>query len=466
MKKLYSIFAVAAIIGAVFTSCSKEKVADEINVPANQEVKFNFTVCDPIPGTRAVKSGWEKGDKINLWFNDTVGSQPDLILTFDGTNWNAGKLRAPITFEDEENVKCIYEGFNDFTNKFSLQPFEFKTYGEDGSGYTPHKITLGENSVFQIPLTIRGSQSYGFDGSTVTATLFKSGDFNYINSVQVVVSGLNSANADKYTLSCDKLFSIVSFGNGMNDYSPIGTAIAGVPNADGAAFYFDYPASPSTAKDYTFTLTDYTGESPVVKKYTAASKSFTTDFSNTTIIGIKLASSNFAAEPKYTKLDGGGTEGTWSLDDLKATIKDNGSATIALGIVSNTSSSYGVTDGPNYYLSIDNDKVKTLEDKNVFTIEPGSDDKYTLKTQNGQYVQSGNNGGSATLGTIDNAAQFSLEAVTPTDYAPKYETADMVRFDIGGTYLNCQDRTANTGYRVGLGGFSAFVIWKIQVSED
>ena len=164
----------------------------------------------------------------------------------------------------------------------------------------------------------------------------------------------------------------------------------------------------------------------------------------------------------YTKLDGGGTEGTWPLADLEAAVANDGSATIALGIVSNTSSSYGTTDGPNYFLSIDNNKVKTLENKNVFTIEPGTEGKYTLKTQDGLYVQTGTAGYNATLGDAANAAQFSLSAVTPSDYDPKYETADMVRFDIGGTFLNCQDKTGNTRYRNGTGGYSAFVIWKIQ----
>ena len=167
----------------------------------------------------------------------------------------------------------------------------------------------------------------------------------------------------------------------------------------------------------------------------------------------------------YTKLDGGSTEGTWSLADLQAAVANDGSALIALGIVSNTAASYSTTDGPNYFLSIDNDKVKTLENKNVFTIEPGEGGKYTLKTQDGLYVQTGSNGGNATLGDAANAAQFELSAVTPTDFDPKYETADMVRFDIGGTFLNCQNRNDNTGYRAGVGGFSAYVIWKIQKDE-
>ena len=170
----------------------------------------------------------------------------------------------------------------------------------------------------------------------------------------------------------------------------------------------------------------------------------------------------------YTKLNGGGAEGTWPLADLEAAVAADGSATIALGIISSTSSSYGSADGPNYYLSIDNNKVKTLENKNVFTIEPAATSgKYTLKTQDGQYVQAGSNGGNATLGTAANAGQFSLSAVSPSDYWANYETADKVRFDLGSsTFLNCQDKGSNTGYRSGTGGFSAFVIWKIQKEAE
>ena len=173
------------------------------------------------------------------------------------------------------------------------------------------------------------------------------------------------------------------------------------------------------------------------------------------------------AQNQYSKLTGSGTEGTMTLSELTNEVATNGSATIALGILSNTASSYGTTDGPNYFFSADNDKVKTLQDKNVFTIElvEGQTDKYTLKTQAGAYIASGSNNAAITTTTsVASAAQFTLSTVTPGDYAPKYASADKVRFTQNSTFLNCQERGANSAWKTGTGGYSAYVIWKIQVT--
>ena len=172
---------------------------------------------------------------------------------------------------------------------------------------------------------------------------------------------------------------------------------------------------------------------------------------------------NAWADNIYSKVTAEGPVGELSIAALDQLIADNGSATIALGIVSSTSASYGTTDGINYYFSADADKVKTLEDKNVFTVTKNGDN-YVLMTQAGGYIQAGNNGTNVTTGTVDNAAQFSLTKVTPGDYYEGYADANMIRFTQNGTYLNCQDKGGNAGWRTGTGGYSAFIMWQIDVT--
>ena len=171
----------------------------------------------------------------------------------------------------------------------------------------------------------------------------------------------------------------------------------------------------------------------------------------------------------YQKVTASGTLGTMTLSELQTAVSTNGSAMIALGILSNTASSYGTTDGPNYYFSADANKVKTLEDKNVFTIElvSGSTNTYTLKTQAGAYIASGSNGGTVTTTTdVSSAAKFTLSTCTPGDYDSKYASADKIRFTQNSTYLNCQERTTSSGWRTGAGGYSAYVVWKIETQAS
>ena len=182
---------------------------------------------------------------------------------------------------------------------------------------------------------------------------------------------------------------------------------------------------------------------------------------------VAMISIDVWAENVYTKMEGSGTLGTMTLSELTTAVANNGSATIALGIISDTSPSYSTTDGINYYFSADANKVKTLEDKNVFTIElvSGSTNTYTLKTQAGAYIASGNNGGTVTTTTsVSSAAKFTLSTETPSDYYSGYASADKVRFTQNGTFLNCQDKSSSSGWRAGKGGYSAYVIWKINIT--
>ena len=50
---------------AAFSSCNKSEMPDTL---PSEGIKLNITVADLSPETKAVKSGWENGDRLNLYF--------------------------------------------------------------------------------------------------------------------------------------------------------------------------------------------------------------------------------------------------------------------------------------------------------------------------------------------------------------------------------------------------------------
>ena len=90
MKKRI-LLAVLALVAA-FTSCSKSEMPNNEQTDA---IKLNITVAGLSTETKAVKSNWVNGDKLNLYFNgwnkdateENYQSQPDMILIYDGSKW-------------------------------------------------------------------------------------------------------------------------------------------------------------------------------------------------------------------------------------------------------------------------------------------------------------------------------------------------------------------------------------------
>ena len=81
MKRI--IIAFAAIAAAFsLVSCNKE----QIEAPST-ELKLNIKVAnlDGSADTKAVKTGWVAGDKLNIWFDETNYTNPDLVIKYDGS---------------------------------------------------------------------------------------------------------------------------------------------------------------------------------------------------------------------------------------------------------------------------------------------------------------------------------------------------------------------------------------------
>ena len=97
----------AAMGMALFAAC--EKVENEIP-DLGSGLSFEISVGDFDPETRALKKGWEEGDVLYLWFAPITQTEPDLSLTYDGKNWNAGSLRKGCVLGEKGTFNVVYSG--------------------------------------------------------------------------------------------------------------------------------------------------------------------------------------------------------------------------------------------------------------------------------------------------------------------------------------------------------------------
>lgn len=226
-----------------------------------------------------MKTNWVNGDKLNTWFDQTSYANPDLILTFDGTNWNAGTLNK--TPNASGNLIVLYEGYNDWDsyrhNNEYLYPLTYKD--------VPYIYAQ------PIAYTNSGTISYEYDAvaNTLTASL---NSWKSLTKVQVVVTELTPSNASNYALKEARTSCGVAYLGGSSitySNSSVGGYTLGVSNADGVAFNFFAHNNGSGASDWTFTLKDFAAGT--TKSYTASGQALPT--STATIKGIKIKASKF-----------------------------------------------------------------------------------------------------------------------------------------------------------------------------
>ncbi len=84
MKKYLVIMAVAF---ATLASCGKENLSPDNEIDELPPIAFNLTAKHP-DGTKVVKTGWEEGDAIFVFFNN-VAAPKYLKMLFDGEKWTS-----------------------------------------------------------------------------------------------------------------------------------------------------------------------------------------------------------------------------------------------------------------------------------------------------------------------------------------------------------------------------------------
>ena len=95
MKKFWSKFIAVMLFGMMlfpFIACSE--VEEESSIKEIKELRFNIQVNNAsIPTTKVIKSSWENGDKVFLFFREGDDNYLDgtkyVTLTYNGTTWDS-----------------------------------------------------------------------------------------------------------------------------------------------------------------------------------------------------------------------------------------------------------------------------------------------------------------------------------------------------------------------------------------
>lgn len=311
MKKIYAILTAAAALVVTAASCNKIETENQ----EKQDIKIHVSVSD-LSLTKAVKTGWTNGDKINIWFDGVSTQTPHLIITYNGTKWVSGTIdptaKAALKTDGTGTFKYIYEGGNDI----SAYPFYF------GNEYEFPYGTIGSKDFYSPVLLLSSPDTdpnYAYDGADLTLNLK---DWCYITNAQVVITGL-SGNPKDWYLSVETQpswdwQSIQDFRNETGvagfTYGASGSttkASRGTSNNDGVAFYFRIgyasiynAAISSSLSDHKFVLGNATNKYGYSKTYTPIASAYATanpeatnkDKLDHTFTAIKIAFSKFSAE--------------------------------------------------------------------------------------------------------------------------------------------------------------------------
>ena len=252
MKKRI-LLAVLALVAA-FTSCSKSEMPNNEQTDA---IKLNITVAGLSTETKAVKSNWVNGDKLNLYFNgwnkdateENYQSQPDMILIYDGSKWEIQSQVASLLSRLKSSggeFTVFWESTNNlmsFTNEYDSYSVWY---------YTPKNNN--QDTVYHTPMLVYSAGiDYTFDGTTLTANV-SSWDFRDSKFKVLVKTDLTTLkeNANNFVLQVKVGESSYAVGRGpinvdrseyVNYINTGGCNTIGMQGAvvesDGLAFYYN-----------------------------------------------------------------------------------------------------------------------------------------------------------------------------------------------------------------------------------
>ncbi len=304
MKNINSILIASFAAMLVLFSCQKSPVKE-----SPEGIKLNIEVAgkDGSAGTRAAKTGWVAGDKLNLWFDDwnyTVQVEnhtPDLVLSYDGSSWKCGTLASGRSLKASGKFLVVYEGYNDLS-KYTCQWYLGREWFYPSKIYDPYDPS---KSVYSSPLRLfKEGVPYSFIDNTLTASVT---DWTFYTAFKVLIKnndGNMAGTANEYILQihnttknsyADPMGALIiepgehcpHFGGGASNYR--GKA-GGVQETDGIAFYY-FAFACEASDNIKFTLQKGSAK----RSYTVSGKAVNTGAA-TTIINVALNYSSFTAE--------------------------------------------------------------------------------------------------------------------------------------------------------------------------
>ena len=309
MKKIIYLFAAAATLLAA--SCNKIETTEQEITPDAIQLNIKVANLTDTPDTKAAKTDWVSGDKINIWFDDWNYNKPvenhipDMVITYDGSVWKVSSqvsgLSARLKAKANGKLTAVFEGYNDLS-KYTYN------YGNDGcEWFHPAKVKPAiatYQEVYNSPMVVTAvGLSYLYTDGTITANL---DNWNFYTMFKVLLKNDNSKlihSAEKYYLQVKNITTnkyakakgaIVVMPGSVNPTILNGSSnnygfAAGVQEADGIAFY--YTSLSASSEDIQFTL--YNGQDATIATFTATGK--TVACNSKKCIGVAINYSKFAS---------------------------------------------------------------------------------------------------------------------------------------------------------------------------
>ena len=306
MKKIFYLLAAAATLLAA--SCNKIETTEQEITPDAIQLNIKVANLTDTPDTKAAKTGWVSGDKINIWFDNwnlkekAENHIPDMVITYNGSVWKVSSQVSGLSARLKANGKltALFEGYN------NLSKYTYQYYG-GGEWFHPAKVNpaiANYENVYNSPMVAYATGlSYSYSGGTITASL---DNWNFNTMFKVLLKNDNSKlihSADKYYLQVKNITTneyasakgaIVVMPGSVNPSILNGSSnnygfAAGVQEADGIAFY--YTSLSASSQDIQFTL--YNGQDETVTTYTATGKTVACNSKKCT--GVAINYSKFAA---------------------------------------------------------------------------------------------------------------------------------------------------------------------------
>lgn len=149
MKKTLSVVCAALM---ALMSCQKEAPSFEPEPPAGPvEVVFNLSAAHPDgPDTKAVKTGWETGDVVFVFFSGQT-APAYLELKWDGSRWVDTPSGLAFTESETGTMTAVFLPFGS----------DATVLAGDAGGYVFDKITYSYYLTARLPYTVSGGEVSG-----------------------------------------------------------------------------------------------------------------------------------------------------------------------------------------------------------------------------------------------------------------------------------------------------------------
>ena len=311
----------ACMLALTLSSCNKgERPSSE----SSEELTFDLKVVNATdPATRAVKTEWETGDKIFLYFkkNGTTTLAPEkyAILSYNGSTWDISKpsnSNIELTTSGIGTSGIIYAVYFPFGHVvFNASTYYFRSSSNQNSAL---------NSIppfsFYLTNTVGGAagNEYGLSGSVVTGTLTMRLPENFVYFF-IEADGLKYDRNEKYRLCVEgvKPVTVQRYTNGQFQLIELaaGQPMWGYEYGDGICFAGIMDDTWALAADHQMIF--FSDGDPAVTK----------TFSGKTLVShasVKLSSPTadngwtpYMAAPEYVEI-GGNNWSKWNLGSTGA----------------------------------------------------------------------------------------------------------------------------------------------------